>query len=214
MTNFEQQGLFQSEASSPGDSPVKTSRWRDAARAWVAHARGCSGRSCGWPGNCAHGGSFLRTSPASCRPSAPAQEMTPASPQAALFDADDGRSETESVCGSLTSRTPPKAVPASQAAWSGMGVPWVPFSGRWLDSGMGTPTECWTLSTSESPSDASGSSLQDVLETGPHLSRYFLSPKAAGGILRRAGRRGRELPAHLAEALSQLSRAEDGEATG
>jgi DNA (cytosine-5)-methyltransferase 1 len=74
--------------------------------------------------------------------------------------------------------------------------------------------ECWTLSTSESPSDATESFLPDVLETGPHLSKYFLSPKAATGILRRAGRRGRELPPHLAIALSQLSRAEDGEATG
>lgn len=58
------------------------------------------------------------------------------------------------------------------------------------------------------------SSLPDVLETGPHLSKYFLSPRAATGILRRAAKRGRELPPHLAEALSRLSREADGEATG
>lgn len=87
----------------------------------------------------------------------------------------------------------------------------MPPSGRWLNSGMGSPTECWTLSTSESPSGAGVSSLSDVLETGPHLLRYCLSPKAAQGILRRAARRERELPAEL---LSALSRVADGEGTG
>jgi len=57
-------------------------------------------------------------------------------------------------------------------------------------------------------------SLSDVLETQPDLSRYYLSPKAATGILRRAAKRGRELPPQLAEALSRLSRAEGGEGTG
>ena len=42
--------------------------------------------------------------------------------------------------------------------------------------------ECWTLSSSASPSDASVCSLSDVLETGPHLSKYCLTPKAATGI--------------------------------
>ncbi len=82
----------------------------------------------------------------------------------------------------------------------------MPSSGRWLNSGMGSPTECWTLSTSESPSDAVASSLSDVLETtGAHLLKYCLSPKAAKGILRRAARRGRELPDSLMQALTWLS---------
>lgn len=34
--------------------------------------------------------------------------------------------------------------------------------------------------------------------------RYYLSPKAALGILSRAGRRGRELPPHLLEALEAV----------
>lgn len=83
---------------------------------------------------------------------------------------------------------------------------WAPSSGAWLTSGMGSPTECWTLSTSESPSDAVESSLSDVLETpGQHLLRYCLSPKAAAGILRRAERRGKVLPAALHEALAALA---------
>lgn len=71
---------------------------------------------------------------------------------------------------------------------------------------MGGPTECWTLSTLEYPSDggACSSSLADVLEppTSPDLRRYFLSPRACEGILRRATRRGKELPPELHAALS------------
>lgn len=71
---------------------------------------------------------------------------------------------------------------------------------------MGSPTECWTLSTSESPSDAVASSLSDVLEeTHEGLSKYCLSPKAAQGILRRAKRRGKTLPGPLAAALEHVA---------
>lgn len=57
------------------------------------------------------------------------------------------------------------------------------------------------LATSESPNDAVACSLSSVLETGSHLRRYSLSPKACAGILRRAARRGRELPRQLWEPL-------------
>ena len=77
-----------------------------------------------------------------------------------------------------------------------------PFSGRFGNSGMGSPTECWTLSTSESPSDAVVSSFSDILEeTGEHLRRYCLSPKACAGILERGSRRGKTLPSGLETAL-------------
>lgn len=86
---------------------------------------------------------------------------------------------------------------------------WESSSGRWESAGMASPTECWTLSTSEFPSGdgACSSSLADVLErpTVPGLSRYFLSPKAAQGILRRAGRRGRSLPEPLEAALQAVA---------
>lgn len=74
---------------------------------------------------------------------------------------------------------------------------------------MGSPTECWTLSTSEYPNGdgACSSSLADVLEppTVEGLSKYFLSQKAAQGILRRAGRRGRSLPEPLETALRAVA---------
>lgn len=58
------------------------------------------------------------------------------------------------------------------------------------------------------------SSLPGILETGPHLSRYFLSPKAASGILRRAAKRGRVLPEALQAALEALAQSAPSEATG
>lgn len=82
---------------------------------------------------------------------------------------------------------------------------WEPSSGRWENSGMGGPTVCLTLSTSEWPKDAAVCSLSDVLETAPVPPRYFLSPRACRGILRRAEKRGRELPKALREALVQVA---------
>ena len=81
------------------------------------------------------------------------------------------------------------------------------FSRRWPTSGFTTsPGECWTADTSECPSGAgASSSLRDVLEDDVP-PRYFLSPRAAAGILRRAEKRGRELPTHLSAALEAVSR--------
>jgi hypothetical protein len=66
---------------------------------------------------------------------------------------------------------------------------------------MGSPTEFWTLSISEWPKDAAVCSLSDVLETGDVPQRFFLSAKACQGILRRAEKRGKELPSALRMAL-------------
>ncbi len=84
-------------------------------------------------------------------------------------------------------------------------------SSRWsaassANSGFTTsPGECWIAATSECPSDGdASSSLPDVLEADVH-PRFSLSPKAAAGILRRAAKRGRELPPALAEALRALA---------
>ena len=82
----------------------------------------------------------------------------------------------------------------------------VPSSGRWLSSGIASPTECWTLSTSECPNDAVASSLSDILqETGAVLGRFYLSPKACIGILRRAAGRGKKLPDALQQALETVA---------
>lgn len=67
-------------------------------------------------------------------------------------------------------------------------------SGRWMVSGIISHGECLTLNSSECPSAAVESSLSDILETGDIQQRFYLSPAACAGILRRAEKRGRTLP--------------------
>lgn len=81
-------------------------------------------------------------------------------------------------------------------------------STAWTNSGTASHGELWTLDISESPNGAVECSLSEVLETSPPPPRYWLSAKAAAGILRRAERRGKELPPALARALAMLVQAE------
>ena len=74
----------------------------------------------------------------------------------------------------------------------------------WANAGMGSHTEFLTLSTLEWHSAAAVCSLSDTLETGDLPQRYFLSATACKGILRRAEKRGKVLPAQLKQALEQV----------
>ena len=85
----------------------------------------------------------------------------------------------------------------------------VPSLGRWRNSGMGSPTELWTLNTLEYPSAAVASSLSDILETGDVPQQYFLSATACQGILRRAEKRGKVLPSMLEKALRSTAQQSD-----
>jgi hypothetical protein len=60
--------------------------------------------------------------------------------------------------------------------------------------------EYTTLNTGMSRSGASASSLSRILEATPH-PKYYLSRTACLGILRRAKKRGKELPPVLKQAL-------------
>jgi hypothetical protein len=80
---------------------------------------------------------------------------------------------------------------------------------------MGSPTGFLTLNMSEwtvtlAPSHSGGGvcSLSDILETGDLPQQYYLSPKACAGILRRAGKRGKDLPPQLQAALSAVAGSE------
>jgi len=90
--------------------------------------------------------------------------------------------------------------PTTVMQWGASSMSW-PTSGRWESSG-----EWWTRSTSGWPNDGSASlsSLASILEESVP-TRYFLSARAARGILNRAQRRGRTLPEPLHAALSALS---------
>jgi len=78
----------------------------------------------------------------------------------------------------------------------------VPSSGRWPTSGFSTSRgEFSTPSSSEWPSGGGAcSSLRDVLQDDAP-PKFYLSPRAAAGILRRAQRRGKKLPEPLRLAL-------------
>ena len=62
---------------------------------------------------------------------------------------------------------------------------------------------CSTHNTGECPKDARESTLSSILEANAP-EKYYLSVKACKGILRRAERRGKELPAMLREALEEV----------
>lgn len=61
-----------------------------------------------------------------------------------------------------------------------------------------------TLNGSECPNDAAGCSLSLILEAQAP-GRFFLSGRAAAGVLRRARKRGRALPRRLHDALEALA---------
>jgi hypothetical protein len=70
---------------------------------------------------------------------------------------------------------------------------------------------------SECPSDdgASSSHLASILQPPTHVpTRYFLSAKAASGILRRANRRGKTLPPMLEQALRSVANQSPGTEKG
>ena len=81
----------------------------------------------------------------------------------------------------------------------------VPSSEGWQSSGMGSHTGCLTLNISEWHSDANVCSLSDTLEIGDLPQRFFLSATACKGILRRAEKRGKQLPPALAQTLSMAA---------
>jgi len=90
----------------------------------------------------------------------------------------------------------------------------VPSSGRWGSWGMGGPTGSWTLNGSDWHNGASACLLSDILETGPLPERYYLSPKACQGILRRAEKRGKQLPPMLRDALEAVVTGASPQAAG
>ena len=82
-------------------------------------------------------------------------------------------------------------------------------SKKWLTSGVITSNGiAWTRSSLESPNgvEECSSSLASILQSSQEVDkRYYLSAKAAEGILRRATRRGKHLPPRLEKALIQVS---------
>ena len=72
--------------------------------------------------------------------------------------------------------------------------------------------EFTTHSFGECPREENASRLSQILEDSP-LPKYSLSAKACQGILNRAERRGKELPAKLKAALEAQSACKETEST-
>jgi hypothetical protein len=71
--------------------------------------------------------------------------------------------------------------------------------------------ESSTPNISEWPNDADVCSLSQVLETTSIPQRFFLSSRACAGILRRAEKRGKDLPPALKTALESVAQDYKGE---
>ena len=82
--------------------------------------------------------------------------------------------------------------------------------GAYWETATVSPGESSMHNTSESPSVAVESSLSQVLQMNAP-EKYSLSAKACNGILRRAEKRGKELPDMLREALMEVVRSSGAE---
>ena len=80
------------------------------------------------------------------------------------------------------------------------------YSRSWMNSGMVWRGVSLTLRTSESPSNAVGSTLLPCIETREVPERYYLSPNAARGMLRRTDDQGRNLPPSFRQSLEILAK--------
>lgn len=180
--------------SSAAASPARIYPWRDAARAWMESGVACGSSSIAFLKSLARAGASSRTCPAFF-------------PGADVWNAVHWRGFSGFTRGSGSERELRRALCALPHATSTQLIRAAisrSSSPAWSRSGMASHGGCWTLSTPAWPNDASVSSLSEVLETEVP-SRYFLSQRACAGILRRAARRGKDLPSHLARALEAVA---------
>lgn len=178
--------------SSAADSRARISALRAAVRALTASVVGSGTSSIASSLSALPVGFSSRTSLGFCR-------------DVAALVADPLRESAESIEGSASVRGLSSAIcamPLQDSLRLIRAATWPSSFMGWRTSGMWGPGGCWTLNTSEWPSDGTGSlcSLHEILE--PHVpEKYWLSPKACRGILRRAEKRGKELPVSLRQAL-------------
>ena len=149
-----------------------------------SHGAGCSTPPCKSPNGAEQDGLFMKTSPVCSAPAA-AQTLLPW----------------------LAKWLEPNLI--SPPKQNGKQVAFVLVSED-LSNGL-----LWMRNTAEhrstlAPSLNGGgvSSLSEILETGQVAPRYFLTPKACAGILRRAEKRGKKLPEQLANALLAVAQVE------
>lgn len=181
---------------SSAEPPARTSASPDCEREWLESAATSRLSFLDWLNACGRGGWFGRTSPACIAP-LPTSLPIRVSRETTFTKA----SQPGTKKWLRTNTTQSKAM-RSPASWP-----------DFKNSGMGSPTELWTLNTLEFHSGAAASSLSDILETGDVPQRFYLSATACRGILRRAEKRGKALPMTLRRALEQVAGASSEPAT-
>lgn len=184
------------------EAPARTGPWLDAVRDWLDPEQVSSSTS-------SHSlilslpvGSSSRTSLVFCQP-APAAAVQH---RQALTKTTKKRSPTRSspstgdgTSPSSSQRSPGSTPPSPREAGGRSGS----AAGR-SEQPLGV---CMTASGTAWPSAGKEciSSLSEILWTGPVPPKFYLSSRACRGILLRAERRGRTLPAMLKEALEQMA---------
>lgn len=137
--------------------------------------------------------------------------------QSTIFDALLEDRECGS-CGKTCRESCPCQTTHSAVSWADWSAVMPPSSLHETEAGQ---VQAWFMDPSEAPHGASLTpstsewrndgavslcSLVEVLEAGPLPTRFYLSSRAATGILRRAERRGKTLPERLELALREVGR--------
>jgi hypothetical protein len=176
--------------SSSAAGPARTSPSPASGPGSAASAAGSSGSWSASPELFGPGGFSSRT----CPDSSPLARAADAA-SAAVFYGAIAAEAVAAVRRALPRRRRSAPTTAPTSPWS---------APPWRTSAIASATGYWTHDTSEWPSDAAECSLSAVLMSlvSP---KYSLSPRAASGILRRAERRGRDLPPALRGALERLA---------
>ena len=112
------------------------------------------------------------------------------------------KDETSRTCSKRSSKSSSRKHPVLKCLKRD-GLPGGATTMKWEDDGAWLG-ECMTRNTGESPNAVVESRLSQILEATPHM-KYCLSARACQGILRRAARRGKDLPETLKQVLLMQS---------
>jgi len=200
VSDVSQMSMFSQE-----EVHVRTGALPDSVLAWLVSGPDCSSTSYASLMSALPVGFCSRTSLAFCQP-APVRDASHHNRTQTTTPRPGSDPTTEDVTSLSSSESsvasPPTSPPTVGATGGSAAAP-----------SAASPGVCWTLDISESPNGAVACSLSDVLQTGAVPQRFYLSAKAAQGILRRAEKRERVLPSALLLALRAVA-AENPTTTG
>ncbi len=188
ISSREQKASADGQTSLFSDHPAKTSASPASASGWMATAATWRSLPLALLTAFAPAGWFSRTSPAYCL-------LTP--------EAQRRKVRFEAIA---NDPTPLNGEDLGQVMWTlKKTVTSPPSSPSFSNAGILDATGLLTLNMPEFHSGAAVSSLSSILETGDLPRRFFLSPKACAGIIRRAAKRDKKLPEQLERALREAA---------